>query len=162
MTRPERVLAGMVAIFAGACTPQTTVDLQAESEALRAVALAYHEAAATSDFDGVAALYAEDGAIYAPDTPDIEGMPGIHDFAAGFGAIQGLQVELELVNVVVSSDGAMGYTLGVGSITMDGPDGQPVVEHVRDFHVWTKDANGEWKLAVDIWNSPVPLPDPAH
>jgi ketosteroid isomerase-like protein len=47
----------------------------------------------------------------------------------------------------------------MGDITVDGPDGEPVSESVRDFHVWRKDADGEWKLVIDIWNSPIPPPD---
>lgn len=27
---------------------------------------------------------------------------------------------------------------------------------VRDFHVWKKQADGSWKVAVDIWNSGLP------
>jgi hypothetical protein len=32
-----------------------------------------------------------------------------------------------------------------------------VEDRVRDFHLWRKDG-GEWKVAVDIWNSELPLP----
>jgi ketosteroid isomerase-like protein len=71
----------------------------------------------------------------------------------------GFGIELDLEEVVVSSSGDLGYTLGIGEITMEGPDGEPVVETIRDFHVWRKDAAGEWKLAVDIWNSPEPPPE---
>jgi uncharacterized protein (TIGR02246 family) len=155
-----RWVTGLAAAFLAACAPAgPAVDVEAETEALRAAAQAYHDAAATSDTEAIVALYASDGVMYAPDTPTIEGMDGIREFASAFAAIPGVQIELDLEEVVVSSSGDLGYTLGIGEITMEGPDGEPVVETIRDFHVWRKDAAGEWKLAVDIWNSPEPPPE---
>jgi len=136
------------------------VDIAAETAALRAAAQAYHDAAGVMDIDAVAALYAADAAIYAPDTPTIQGTDGVNAFIAGFAAAPGIQVDFELDEIVVSADADMGYTMGLGEMTVDGPDGEPLVESLRDFHVWRKDANGVWKLVVDIWNSPVPLTDP--
>ena len=148
-------------MLAMACTPpEAVVDMEAETAALRATAQAYHDAATALDMEGVATLYAPDGVIYAPDTPTIEGMAAIREFADGFSSVPGVQIQRDLVDVVVSPSADMGYTLGVGSIIMDGPDGEPMTEHTRDFHVWTKNAAGEWKLVVDIWNSPVPLEEP--
>jgi ketosteroid isomerase-like protein len=155
-----RWVTGLAAAFLAACAPAgPAVDVEAETEALRAAAQAYHDAARVQDTDAVTALYASDGIIYAPDTPTIQGTEGIYAFAAGFADVPGILVELDLEEVVVSSSGDLGYTLGIGEITMEGPDGEPVVETIRDFHVWRKDAAGEWKLAVDIWNSPEPPPE---
>ena len=161
MIRPAHWLAGLAATFAVACTPTVPpVDLAAETAALRAAAQAYHDGAATMDTDAIAALYTADAAIYAPDTPTIQGMDGVEAFVTGFASAPGIQVQLDLVEVVVSADADMGYTMGLGEITTEGPDGEAVVESVRDFHVWRKDVDGSWKLVVDIWNSPVPLADP--
>ena len=63
-----------------------------------------------------------------------------------------------LIDAVVSEAGDMGYTYADAEITVDGPDGEPVTENLRDFHVWTKNADGAWRVVVDIWNSPDPLP----
>ena len=51
----------------------------------------------------------------------------------------------------------MGYTLADAVIKFDGPGGEPVEDKVRDFHLWKKQ-EGEWKIAIDIWNSELPLP----
>ena len=47
--------------------------------------------------------------------------------------------------------------LGDVTITVDGPDGAPVTAVEHDFHLWTKQDDGLWKLYIDIWNSPAPL-----
>lgn len=157
MRHAARWATGLATALTAACAPAgPVVDVEAETEALRATAQAYHDAAAATDTDAIVALYASDGVIYAPDTPTIQGTDGIRGFASEFSAMPGVQIELDLVEVVVSSSGDLGYTLGLGEITMEGPDGEPVVESIRDFHVWRKDAAGEWKLVVDIWNSPEP------
>ncbi len=161
MLRPGHWFTGLAATFTVACTPAApVVDIAAETAALRAAAQAYHDAATVMDTDAVAVLYDANAAVYAPDTPTIQGMDGVEAFVAGFASAPGIQVQLDLVEVVVSADADMGYTMGLGEITMDGPDGEPLVESVRDFHVWRKDVDGAWKLVVDIWNSPVPLTDP--
>ena len=38
----------------------------------------------------------------------------------------------------------------------DNPD---ITERLRDVHIWTRADDGSWKLAVDVWNSLVPLED---
>jgi len=54
--------------------------------------------------------------------------------------------------------GDLGYTYAELQVDLDGPDGEPIAEVLRDFHVWAKDADGAWRVVVDIWNSPDPLP----
>lgn len=152
---------GLAAMLAVACTaPEAVVDMEAETAALRATAQAYHDAAANEDTEALVDLYAPDAVMYPPDLPAVEGIDAVREYAGGFTSVPGIQIQLDLVEVVVSPGADMGYTLGTGTIIMDGPDGEPVTEHVRDFHVWTKNAAGEWKLVVDIWNSPVPLEEP--
>jgi ketosteroid isomerase-like protein len=149
--------------LAAACYPsETVVDMEVEIASLTEVAQAYHDGAAVMDIEAVYALHSPEAVVYAPDTPTIDTPDGIREFMAGFESAPGISVDLDLADVVVSAGGAMGYTLGVGTITMDGPDGEPVVEQVRDFHVWVKDADGVWKLVVDIWNSPVPVMEGEH
>lgn len=148
-------------MLAVACAPpEAVVDMEVETAALRATAQAYHDAATGMDTEALVDLYAPDAVMYPPDLPAVEGIDAVGEYASGFTSVPGIQIHLELVDVVVSSGAGMGYTLGTGTIIMDGPDGEPMTEHVRDFHVWTKNAAGEWKLVVDIWNSPVPLDEP--
>lgn len=46
----------------------------------------------------------------------------------------------------------MGYTYGTANITITGPDGNPMTEGIRDFHLWKRQADGSWRIVVDIWN----------
>jgi ketosteroid isomerase-like protein len=55
---------------------------------------------------------------------------------------------------VVSPDGRLGYTLGENAVTVPGADGKPMTIRGRYTTVWRREAGGDWKCAVDIWNTP--------
>ena len=163
MRRSARLFTLLAVVLAAACyPPEAVVDMEAETAALRAVAEAYHEVAASADADAMVDLYAPDCIMYPPGAPVVEGLDGVRAFGEAFMSVPGIQIELEITEVVVSAGGHMGYTMGIGDITSGGPDGEPVVETIRDFHVWTKNADGEWKLVIDIWNSPTPVVEGEH
>jgi len=86
----------------------------------------------------------------------VSGMPAIREFVAGFIADPAFAVTFRPISLEVSQDGTMGYTLSSGELTYTGPEGTPVTERLRDFHVWRKQADGSWKIAVDIWNAEPP------
>ncbi len=148
-------------IFSGAllcaCNMSPGVDIEAEQAALRAAADAYHEAAQAVDIDSLVDLYANDGLILAPNTAEEEGLEGARNFATAFSQIPGFGVRFDDVRVEVAANGDMGYTLADAVISIEGPDGEPVEDQVRDFHLWKKQ-DGEWRVAIDIWNSELPLP----
>jgi ketosteroid isomerase-like protein len=142
-----------------ACT-QSSVDVEAERTALRAAADAYHEAAHRGDFGGMVDFYANDGFIVPPNAAEEKGLQGARNFFAAIAEIPGLRVRFVDVRVEVAASGDMGYTLADIEISFEGPDGEPVEDKERDFHLWKKQ-DGKWKIAVDIWNSELPLPGAA-
>ena len=152
---------GITVLAASACAgPQEpTVDLQAETAALMAAAQAYDDAATALDSDAISAFYAEDAVAYPPNEPTVQGRAAFRDYAAGFVSAPGIQMSFGPAQVVVAASGDFGYTYAEGQVTVDGPDGEPITEVIRDFHVWTKDSDGAWRVVVDIWNSPDPLPE---
>jgi ketosteroid isomerase-like protein len=153
------LLGSLLCVLVSACAEGApAVDIAAETEALRATELAYHEAANALDADAVSAMYASGAEMYPPNEPSRSGINAIREFATAFTSAPGLQMDFELVDVAVAEGGAMGYTRSEGLVTVDGPDGEPVRQRLTDFHVWVKDGAGNWKLQIDIWNSPDPLP----
>lgn len=147
-----------VAISAVSACAEPQVDVQAETAALRAAALSYDNAAQALDAQAVASLYMENAVAYPPNEPTVRGRSAFEEYAAGFVSTPGIRMSFGELQVVVAVSGDLGYTYEDVAITFDGPDGEPVTETLRDFHVWTKDAEGAWRVAVDIWNSPTPLP----
>jgi ketosteroid isomerase-like protein len=147
------------AVSLSACT-QSSVDTAAEQAALRSAADAYHEAAHRGDFGSMVDFYANDGFIVPPNAAEEEGLQGARNFFAAIAEIPGLRLRFVDVRVEVAASGDMGYTLADIEISFEGPDGEPVEDKERDFHLWKKQ-DGKWKIAVDIWNSELPLPGAA-
>lgn len=143
-------------VLLSGCT-QAGVNIEAETAALRAAADAYHAAGSAKDVDAVVSGYTSDSVTLAPNSPAVEGLEGMREFATAFTQTPGFSMSFGDMVAKVGAGGDMGYTLVDTIITVDGPDGNPVEDRLRDFHLWRKDG-GEWKIAVDIWNSDLPLP----
>ena len=149
-------LAAVSALVLNGCASQTPVDAAAELAALREAADAYHVAASAKDADAVVGLYGE-GAIMVPPNADmVEGLEGVRGYRFGFIETPGVELEFEIVQAEVSATGDIGWTLAIGEITINQPEGPPRRDRVRDFHMWKKQADGSWKVVVDMWNSAFP------
>jgi uncharacterized protein (TIGR02246 family) len=142
-------------VLLGACVPPS-VDVEAERAALRAAADAYHATGEALDAGTFADFYANDGLILPPNEAGVSGRDGAHDFMSTFAAAPGAGVSFSDASVEVAASGDMGYSLADAVIRFEGPDGEPVEDKIRDFHLWKKQ-DGEWKIAIDIWNSEIPL-----
>lgn len=143
------LLAGSLMI--AACTGPG-LDLDAERAALQAAADAYHAAGSSADTDAVASLYTRDALTLPPGEGVVSGPEAMREYAVGFTSAPGFSMRFENVSVEIGAGGGMGYTLADTVVSVDGPDGGPVETTLRDFHLWEKE-DGEWKIAVDIWNS---------
>jgi len=147
---PALVLSSV--LLANGCAPPP-VDREAELAALRQAATAYHDAASAKDAARVVALY-DEGAVMVPPNADlVEGLQAVRGYRFGFITTPGVELRFEILRAEVSAAGDMGWTLAVAEITINRPDGPPGSDRVRDFHVWKKQADGSWKVVVDIWNS---------
>ena len=139
-----------------ACTqPQSTIDVAAEEAALRAAAEAYHQAGETFDADGFAGSYASNGVIMPPNAATLSGPDGARTIVSSFSELPGASIRFSDMTVGVAASGDMGYTLADAVLVVDGPDGSPIEEKARDFHLWVKE-DGAWKISIDIWNSGEP------
>ena len=139
--------------------PAALIDLEAEKAALHEAADTFHGAAPSMDVETLAAQYASDVLLLPPNGERILGAAGAYDFLAAFAAMPGAAARFEEPRIVdVSRGGDLGYTLGEAEFAFEGPDGKTVIQRVREFHLWKKQDDGSWKIAIDIWNSGTPPP----
>ena len=161
MTKHALLLTAAVLLTVIGCAPppepSPEIDIAAAKTALREAANRYDEAGHSMDIDTMASLYASDALVLPPNSEAKKGTAGVREFLTAFNETPGFEVRFETPTVVVSEGGDLGYTLADIEITVDGPDGQPVTSRERDFHLWKKQADGSWKIVIDIWNSPDPL-----
>jgi ketosteroid isomerase-like protein len=90
--------------------------------------------------------------MYPPAEPTVTGADAIGTYVDGFFSDTAFAVVFRPMDIQVSDDGTLGYTLNSADLSFTGPDGRLVTEHIRDFHVWRRQADGSWRLAIDIWN----------
>ena len=95
---------------------------------------------------GVAALYAEEAAIYPPNMAPAHGREAIQAFWAGV-LEGGITVELTTQKMYGMGDAAT----EVGAYSLTAPDGSHV-DHGAYMVVY-KMEGGEWAIDSDIWNS---------
>ena len=61
----------------------------------------------------------------------------------------------QIVEMDVSDN--LAYTVNSYYYTYHGKEEPEQWHKTKNVHIWHKNAAGAWKLAVDIWNSDVPL-----
>ena len=135
------------------CAAPPAADPEADRAALIAAAEAFHAAAVAKDREAVLALFDPNVIMLPPDGGRIDGSEGVRGFRFGFIETPGVELDFEILEAEVSSDGEMGWTIAIADITIRGPDGIIDRDHVRDFHAWKKQPDGSWRIAVDVWNS---------
>lgn len=151
-----RTIAGLIiSAFAAvvSCAPTPApVDTGAAQNALREADASYSKAGNARDLDGFMAHYASDAVGYPPNEPTVTGVDALRAYLGKFFQDSAFAATFRPVSIEVSSDGTMGYTLNTVELRATGPDGQPASQRVRDLHVWRKQADGSWKLVIDLWN----------
>jgi uncharacterized protein (TIGR02246 family) len=102
------------------------------------------------DAAGVAAQYTAEARLMAPNAPTVEGRSNIEGFVKEFIAT-GAQVRFELVTVHDSAD----ISTSVGRYVMTFPGDAPE-DRGKFIEVWTRQSDGSWLIADDIFNSDLP------
>ena len=104
------------------------------------------------DVEGIVALYAPDATRYPPNGEPTHGLEAMRAFAEGVSATPGFSLRAQPISLDVAASGELGYTLNLLELRVTGPDGQPTVQWLRDFHIWRKGADGAWRIVEDIWH----------
>ncbi len=66
--------------------------------------------------------------------------------------------ELTLETVDVEYLGDVAYEVGAYTLKIEPEGGQAATDKGKYVVVWKRQADGRWKLQVDIWNTNTPLP----
>ena len=130
----------------------------ADIESLRQAAIALLATAEAQELDKLVAYFLDDALFMAPNAPALKGKAAIREVLSHFFEIPGFSIKWQPTYVEISSSGDLGYTIGTNVMTFDGPNGKPIVDNGKYTTIWKKDADGTWKVAVDMFNTNMPLP----
>jgi ketosteroid isomerase-like protein len=149
-----------LALASAACGPaaQEVGPLSEEDvAALEGAIQEYVQSALAGDLDTWAGLWAEDAVKMDPNSPALEGREAIR---ASMAALS--MTEFTASVAEVDGRGDLAYVRGAFSArgTVEGMPEPLVVEQGKYLTIFKKQPDGTWLIAIDIWNSDLPLPEP--
>jgi uncharacterized protein (TIGR02246 family) len=126
-----------------------------DEQAIRAQVDRWLKLVKDKDAAGIAALYAEDGAVMPPNAPIGKGRSAIQQTWASMMHTPGFDLTFVPEQISVSSSGDMALDRGTYKLAV-APNGTAQSDAGKYVVVWRKVA-GEWKAAADIFNSDLPV-----
>ncbi len=160
--RMSYVVLGLgLCVLLSACQAPAPTGLSAEDEAaIRAVADKAEELsnAPEIDFDAyVKHYYAEDATVMPPNMPAVTGHAALLSFFEGFPPYKDFRIAI----VELGGYHDIAYARGTYSMNIMMPGSEtPIHDAGKYIEVWKKQADGAWKVYMDIFNSDLPLPAP--
>jgi ketosteroid isomerase-like protein len=156
MNSPRKLLA-MVASVAvlTACTSAATSDTTADQAAIRGAAHVWYEAFNNGDAAAVAALYADDAVLAAPNVPAVKGNAAIRDLIAT--DIDTFRSSGLTVTQGATSDVGVSGDVAWLSDTWTVTDKNGATVDVGKALTIFQRRGGKWLMIRDTWNSDGPI-----
>lgn len=146
-----------------ACAPPAPPDTRAQDEAaVREADAAFSAAAQSGDLDATMAFYADDAVSMPPNDSLKTGKAAIRQEFETMMALPGFSIGWQPSSVEVAASGDLAYSRGTAEFGMTLPGGAPMADSMKYVTIWRKQADGSWKVIVDIFNSNTPLPQPGE
>ena len=127
----------------------TAIDLEREREAIMAAENAVAES--VYDIDAFLSFFTDDAQYLPFGAPLAEG-DGIRATWEGLLSLPEVGLNLQATDVTVATSGDIGYTTGTFDLTY-AQDGTTMLTQGKYVTVWHKQADGSWKIKVDIGNA---------
>jgi ketosteroid isomerase-like protein len=100
--------------------------------------------------------YSLDAVLMPPNQEVIRGREAIASFFEDYPPF----TDLVFTPVEVDGAGDIAYVYGNYSLMVTPPgEEQPISDFGKYIEIWKRQRDGSWKLALDIFNSDVPLPE---
>lgn len=149
-------LALAAVLASAACGPQAGPAADAGTDLAAIAAVRHAEAAAVVTGDTMMTYATDDVVIMAPGVPMIVGVGAARSWRAGTRARMNIHLlTYDEPRVTLAGDWAIErYT---GLLLASPADGGPMgTSAMKGVHVYRREPDGSWKLAVDVWNGDVP------
>jgi len=145
-------------LLAAACAPMGSTVTEEDLAAIRANRTAYAEAVRANDHTATAALYAEEAVVMPANAPMLRGRMAYRESLNSAPDIADFNMSGEEMTAL---GGDAVLVTGRFAITLRPPGAELAIsDQGKYLEVWVRDATG-WKIGWDIWNSNLPLAEPA-
>jgi ketosteroid isomerase-like protein len=147
----------LVVILLG-CQPKTPAGLtEADQQAIReATAVAVQMGNEATEWTAYTQhYYAPDAIILPPNAEAIKGHQEIIPFFNSFPPISDMKFDI----VEIGGAGDVAYVYGEYQMTIAAEGEMPVQDKGKYIEIWKRQPDGLWKVAFDIFNTDLPLPE---
>jgi ketosteroid isomerase-like protein len=144
-------------LFAAGCGKEEPKDTRAADEAaIRNADTQWAKAAASKDVDATVSYYSEDASLLPPNAPMASDKASIR---AAWAGLLGPDTSLswQATKVEAARSGDLGYVMGTYEMESKDASGKQQSDRGKFVEIWKKQADGNWKAAVDIFNSDLPV-----
>jgi uncharacterized protein (TIGR02246 family) len=117
--------------------------------AIRELDADLQKAIAASDAAKAAAFFDDAATVMVPGQPAAQGGDHVAREFTGLMALPGFAFTFTPETVMVARSGEMAYEYGNYSMTYNDKSGKPATTDARYVVVWTKAADGSWKILLD-------------
>ena len=104
------------------------------------------------DIERILSYWTEDAVVLPPGLAPVIGKAALRQYVLASLQIPGFQIRWTSADVTFSPDRNLAYMFSQNAVTMNGPDGTPATTKGRAVTIWRREADGEWRCTVDIWN----------
>ena len=160
--QPLAVALSVLVFMTLSCQPpvdDTIASLQEDLAAIRAQDAAFQDAVRAMDFAAAAEILAEDVVVLPPNHGSIVGRTAWTEWVATWGIAEVSQYDIGIEDLHVSGDFAYLRGTFFEVLSLEGMT-EPYVDEGKGLKIWKKNADGSWQIAVEIFNSDLPLPAP--
>ena len=105
------------------------------------------------DVDLILSFWTDDAVVIPPGLPNVIGKAALRQYVEASKQIPGFRITWTSEDATFSPDGQLAYIFSRNAVTMNAPDGAPATTAGRALTIWRREADGEWRCAVDIWNA---------
>jgi ketosteroid isomerase-like protein len=145
-----------------ACAPKGSAkkpfvaDITAEAELMDADR-AFAQNTSDRGIDGWVDAFAEDGVQLPDHQPIARGKAAVREVMEHLLSDPTNKLRWEPDHASVSASGDLGYTIGHATLSKVGPSGsEAVIAKLKYATVWKRQADGHWRVAVDVGTADPP------
>jgi ketosteroid isomerase-like protein len=136
-------------------------NMQSVEQLVRDLDAQWAKAAAAKDVERTIAYYSDDAIVLPPNATGAATREEVRNVWKDMLATPGLVITWEPTRVQLAKSGEMAWISGMYELTMNDASGKPITDRGKYLEVWERQADRNWKCRADMWNSDLPVSEPA-
>ena len=137
------------------CSRPETFDVVKVQKSIEESCAKYSQAIREGNLAGVVDGYTVDATLVPPDGEIVKGKQAIEEMYTKL--LQMGMKDIAFTTIEVGGSGDTAYEIGKTKVRIQ-PEGQAaIIDSTKYLVIWKRQADGMWKVQVDIWNFSAPM-----